>query len=82
MKEAGRDPNYADTAIAYPKFLGKPRSGRSRSAKTCHRQYILEFGCGVTCKEHPPARARNAKRLTKWQKSKRELRMKAAQAVD
>lgn len=78
MKEAGRDPNYADTAIAYPKLLNKPRSARSRSQKTCHRQYILEFGCGVTCQEHPPARPRNEKRLTEWQKSKRGLKIKAA----
>jgi hypothetical protein len=71
MKEAGRDPNFADTSIAYPKFLGKPRSTRSRAQKTCHRQYILEFGCGVTCKEHPPARARNEKRLTERKKVRR-----------
>lgn len=63
MKESGRDPNYADTAIAYWKVLHKPRSTRSRSAKTCHRQCILEFKCGFTCKEHPPSRPRNRRRL-------------------
>lgn len=63
MKVAGRDPNYCDTSISYWKPLHKPRTSRSRVVKTTHRQYILEFHCGVTCKEHPPSRARNRRRL-------------------
>lgn len=63
MKHEGRDANYPDTWIAHHKPLNKPRKCRSRSEKTSHRQYILEFHCGVTCKEHPPSRTRNRRRL-------------------
>lgn len=63
MKEAGRDPNFCDTVTSHWKVLNKPRRCRSRADKTTHRQYIREFYCGTTCKEHPPSRARNRRRL-------------------